>query len=196
MSVSEKDIFATHQRQSVAAIEAVKEIESELYRAVDLCEKCARSGGVIYAFGNGGSACEAIHLVEELVARYLMERPGIRAQHFLDSATTTCWGNDYNFLDAFKRQVETFVTEKDVVVAFSTSGNSENIIRALNAANNKNAKSILLGGKDGGKCKDLVTVPLIVNAPRTMRIQEAHMLLVHLICHLLENRLYPEKANS
>ena len=196
MAISEKEIFSTHVEDSVRAISAVREIEENLVAAVDLCEECARSGGVIYAFGNGGSACEAIHLVEELVARYLMERPGIRAQHFLDSATCTCWGNDYDFVDAFKRQVETFVTDKDVVVAFSTSGNSENILRALSVAKAKGAKTILMGGKDGGKAKELVTIPLIVNAPRTMRIQEAHMLLVHLICHLLENRLYPEKANS
>ena len=196
MSVLEKDIFHGHVSDSVEAIKAVYKLESDLIRAVDACEKAARNGGVIYAFGNGGSACEAIHLVEELVARYLMERPGIRAQHFLDGATLTCWGNDYDFIDSFKRQVETFVTEKDVVFAFSTSGNSENILRALNSAKSLGATTILMGGKTGGKAKELASIPLVVDAPRTMRIQEAHMLIVHLICHLLENRLYPEKANS
>ncbi len=194
MKFSEREIFATHQNDSIAAIKAVSELEDQLITTVDILEACTKAGGTIYAFGNGGSACEAIHLVEELVARYLMERPGIRAQHLLDVATTTCWGNDYDFLDSFKRQIETFVTDKDVVVAFSTSGNSENVIRAIDAANKKNAKTILLGGKDGGKCREMVTIPLVVNAPRTMRIQEAHMLLVHLMVHLLENRLYPEKA--
>lgn len=196
MSISEKSIFQTHLADSVEAIQAVGKLESDLIRTVDACEKSTKNGGVIYAFGNGGSACEAMHLVEELVARYLMERPGIRAQHFLDGTTLTCWGNDYNFEDAFKRQVETFVTDRDVVFAFSTSGNSDNILRALKAAKERGATTILMGGKDGGKAKDLSTISLIVDSPRTMRIQEAHMLIVHLICHLLENRLYPEKAVS
>ncbi len=196
MSISEKELFTTHVADCVKAIEAVSKIESDIIKAVEACEKTANSGGAIYAFGNGGSACEAIHLVEELVARYLMERPGIRAQHFLDGATMTCWGNDYDFLDSFKRQVETFVTEKDTVFAFSTSGNSENILRALSAAKAKGATTILMGGKGGGKAKALTDIPLIIDAPRTMRIQEAHMLVVHLLCHLLENRLHPEKANS
>ena len=196
MSISEKSIFQTHLADSLEAIKAVGKLEADLIRAVDACEESTKNGGVIYAFGNGGSACEAIHLVEELVARYLMERPGIRAQHFLDGSTLTCWGNDYDFVDVFKRQVETFVTEKDVVFAFSTSGNSENILRALKAAKDKGATTILMGGRDGGKAKGLSTLSLIIDAPRTMRIQEAHMLIVHLICHLLENRLYPEKAGS
>lgn len=196
MSISEKDIFKTHVTDCLGAINAVYKLEADLIKAVDACERTARSGGVIYALGNGGSACEAIHLVEELVARYLMERPGIKAQHFLDGATITCWGNDYDFIDSFKRQVDTFVTEKDTVFAFSTSGNSENILRALKASNEKGATTVLMGGRDGGKAKAISTIPIIVEAPRTMRIQEAHMLIVHLICHLLENRLYPEKASS
>lgn len=196
MSLSEKELFQTHVSDCVEAIKAVYDLETDIFKVVDACEKTARSGGVIYAFGNGGSACEAIHLVEELVARYLMERPGIRAQHFLDGATMTCWGNDYDFIDSFKRQVETFVTEKDTVFAFSTSGNSENILRSLKSAKDLGATTVLMGGKGGGKAKALSDIPLIVEAPRTMRIQEAHMLIVHMIVHLLENRLYPEKANS
>lgn len=196
MSTNEKDIIQSHVSDSLEAIKAVYSIEADILKAVDACEKTVKSGGVIYAYGNGGSACEAIHLVEELVARYLMERPGIRAQHFLDGATMTCWGNDYDFIDSFKRQVETFVTEKDTVFAFSTSGNSENILRSLKAAKERGATTILMGGRDGGKAKALSDIPLIINAPRTMRIQEAHMLIVHLLVHLLENRLHPEKANS
>lgn len=196
MAVNEKQLFQQHLEDSVFAINAVKEIEKDLFQVIDLCEQCSKSGGTIYAFGNGGSACEAIHLVEELVARYLMERPGIRAQHFLDPAIATCWGNDYDFLDTFKRQVDTFVNPNDVVFAFSTSGNSVNILRALESVKKIGAKSVLMGGRDGGKALALVDVPLIVKAPRTMRIQEAHMLMVHLICHLLENRLYPEKASN
>ena len=165
MSISEKDLFQSHLAASLEAIRSVSKLEEDLLRTVDACEKCVNSGGVIYAFGNGGSACEAMHLVEELVARYLMERPGIKAQHFLDSSTLTCWGNDYNFNDGFRRQTETFVTSKDVVFAFSTSGNSENVLRALEVARQKGATVILMGGRDGGKAKALSTIPLIVDAP-------------------------------
>jgi D-sedoheptulose 7-phosphate isomerase len=192
--INEADLISTHVKDSLQAIDCVEALKNEIIKIVDICETTSRAGGTIYAFGNGGSACEAIHLVEELVARYLMERPGIKAQHFLDTAVVTCWGNDYDYQQAFSRQAETHVEAKDVVFAFSTSGNSLNVLNGIEAANKKGAKTILIGGKDGGKAKDLVTIPLIVNAPRTMRIQEAHLLIVHLICHLLENRLFPEKA--
>src|SRR5688572_17588629 len=83
-----------------------------------------RSGGRLYACGNGGSACDAMHLVEELVARYRMDRPGLPAHHLMDAPTLTCWSNDYEFATAFRRQVETLVGPQDVLVALSTSGNS------------------------------------------------------------------------
>jgi D-sedoheptulose 7-phosphate isomerase len=198
MKYPEADLIEQHVTESAEAVRSVKALSSEIVQCVDLFEACHKNGGTIYAFGNGGSACEAMHLVEELVARYFMERPGIRSQHFLDPSTMTCWGNDYDFLDVFKRQAEVFLTDRDVVVAFSTSGNSENILRGIAAAKEKGSKVVLLGGKEGGKAKAYADLSILIpsTSPTSARIQEAHILIVHLLVHLLENRLFPDKANS
>ena len=132
-----------------------------------------------------------MHLAEELVARYKKERPGIRAQHLCDAGTITCWGNDYNFTDIFARQVETHLTPKDVLIVFSTSGNSENILRAMSAANKVGATTIGLLGKNGGKAKTLAKHSLVVESEVTAHIQEAHLVVVHMLCEVLENLLFP-----
>ena len=147
------------------------------------------SGGTIYVCGNGGSACDAIHFVEELVARYSKERPGIKAQHFMDPGVVTCWCNDYNYETVFSRQVETFCTSKDVLVALSTSGNSKNILNALKASKQTKTPSILLSGRDGGEAKSISDLPLVVPHDRTDRIQEVHITLLHAFCEFLEQDL-------
>lgn len=149
-----------------------------------------KNGGHLYACGNGGSSCDAMHLVEELVARYKRERPGIPAHHFIDGPTLTCWGNDYDYVSAFERQASTLLTARDTLVAFTTSGNSENIIRALNAAKAKGATTVALLGKGGGKAKGLADYELIVESEITSHIQEAHMAIVHLLCEQVEVGLF------
>lgn len=150
-----------------------------------------KNGGTIFACGNGGSACDAMHLTEELVARYKRDRPGIKAQHFCDPSTITCWANDFNFDDVYARQVDTLVSDKDAVIVFSTSGNSENILRALAKANDKGAKTIAMLGKTGGKAKSLAKTSLIIERNETARIQEAHITVVHILCEYLEDTLFP-----
>ena len=157
-------------------------------------EKTVRQGGTVYTCGNGGSACDAMHFAEELVARYKRERLGVRAMHFMDPGTLTCWSNDYEFGTAFQRQVETFCTEKDLLIAFTTSGNSGNILTALEAAKEKSCTAVVLTGKDGGKAKALADISLIVPAQDTERIQEVHITIVHMLCELLETELCPELA--
>ena len=144
-------------------------------------------GGTIYSCGNGGSACDAMHLTEELVARFKRERPGMRAMHFMDSSTLTCWSNDYDYKGAFERQAQTFCTDKDVLIGISTSGNSENILRALKAAKEKGAVTIGLLGKGGGKIAPECDVSIIVPSEVTERIQEVHILVIHILCELLES---------
>ncbi len=144
------------------------------------------AGGTIYICGNGGSACDAMHFNEELVARYAKERKGIKSQHFMDMSTITCWGNDYSFETIFSRQVETFCTNQDVLVVISTSGNSKNILAALKAAKEKKVPTILLTGKDGGIAKTVADISLIVPCERTDRIQEVHILAIHAFCEFLE----------
>ncbi len=155
-------------------------------QACSLLKQTVDAGGTIYSCGNGGSACDAMHLTEELTARYKRERPGIRAMHFLDQGHTTCWANDYDYKSSFARFAETFCTDKDCLIGISTSGNSENVSLAVNAAKEKGTKTIGLLGKDGGKIKDEVDTALVVPSSETDRIQEVHITLIHAFVESLE----------
>jgi len=150
------------------------------------------AGNRLYACGNGGSACDAMHLVEELVARYRRERPGLPAHHLVDGPTLTCWSNDYEFETAFSRQVDTHARPGDIVVAISTSGNSANVIRAAEAARARGAVVIGLTGGDGGRLLTLCDHAVVVPATATERIQEAHIKVIHLLCELIERTLFPD----
>lgn len=187
----DRDTITAHLRRSsevklalIPHVEVIEEFVSALAGVV-------KAGGCIYSCGNGGSACDAIHLTEELVARYQRERPGIRAAHLCEAAVLTCWSNDYDFASVFERQVDTHVSTQDALLVFSTSGNSENILRALAAANRKQALTLALLGRGGGKAKSLARRCLIVPSDVTAHIQEAHIAVVHIICDLLEQRLFP-----
>lgn len=150
--------------------------------------ECAKAGGTIYACGNGGSSCDAMHLCEELVARYKRDRPGIKALHFSDPGVLTCWGNDISFEDAFARYAETFCSSKDVLVAISTSGNSKNVLKAVEAARAKGTFIIGLTGKDGGKLAGTADIAIVVPSSATERIQEVHITCIHIWCELLETQ--------
>jgi D-sedoheptulose 7-phosphate isomerase len=157
--------------------------------AEEICE-AFRDGHRLYACGNGGSACDAMHLVEELVARYKRERPGLPAHHLMDPATLTCWSNDYEYASAFQRQVETMVRPGDVLIALSTSGNSPNVLRAVEAANERGALTVGLTGKDGGRMREICRESIVVPSEATERIQEGHITLIHLLCELVERILF------
>lgn len=155
-------------------------------KAFEIISATVQGGGTVYSCGNGGSACDAMHFTEELVARYKRERPGIRAMHFQDSSTISCWANDYSFESVFARQVETFCTPRDCLVAISTSGNSGNIVKACEAAKTTSTPVIGLSGKKGGQLAELADVCIVVPSEATERIQEVHITLVHIWCELLE----------
>lgn len=182
--------FEEHLKASCEAKLALNRQASEVEKIIKIFCDTVEQRGRIYACGNGGSACDAMHFVEELVARYDAERPGIAAQHLLDVGTITCWANDYQYEDVFARQVKTLISEKDVLVLFSTSGNSENIIRAAKAAKERSIKTVAFLGKCGGKLKDLCDYKIVVESPNTAHIQEAHITLVHIFCSELEKRLF------
>jgi D-sedoheptulose 7-phosphate isomerase len=173
---------------------ALRDQAPDLLRMADAVADAFRAGNRLYACGNGGSACDAMHLVEELVARYKRERPGLPAHHLMDGPTLTCWSNDYDFESAFRRQVETLVRPGDVLVAISTSGNSPNVLHAARAALDAGAVVIGLTGRDGGAIKELCTHAIVVPARETERIQEAHITVIHLLCELVELTLFPEAA--
>jgi D-sedoheptulose 7-phosphate isomerase len=153
-----------------------------------LLAEAAKAGGTIFSCGNGGSTCDAMHLTEELIARYKRNRPGIRAMHFMDSSVITCWGNDFSYETAFERYAETFCSSRDVLIAISTSGNSKNIIAAARAAKAKSCKVVALTGNDGGQLAALGDVSIVVPSQATERIQEVHITVIHAWCELLETQ--------
>ena len=158
-------------------------------RAIALLLKTKNIGGTIYTCGNGGSTCDAVHFVEELVAVYKRDRKGIRAAHLMDSSILTCWSNDRSYETVFSRQIETMCRKGDVLVAFTTSGNSKNILAGLEVARKMSIGTILLTGKDGGLAKNIADISLIVPAVTSDRIQEVHITLVHAFCEILERDL-------
>ena len=169
---------------------ALRDMAPDVVRIAGRVADAFRAGNRLYACGNGGSACDAMHLVEELVARYKHDRPGLPAHHLMDPATVTCWSNDYDYATAFRRQVEAMVREGDVLVAISTSGNSPNVLAAVEAANERGALTVGLTGKDGGRMRALCAEALVVPSAATERIQEGHITVIHLLCELLERDLF------
>jgi D-sedoheptulose 7-phosphate isomerase len=140
------------------------------------------AGGRIYTFGNGGSSVDATHFAEELVGRFQRERRPLPAQSLAsDSAAITCIANDYSFAEVFERQVRGFARSGDVVLAFSTSGRSENVVRGLAAARELGARTVLVGGGDGGPAAAHADHALIVPSTATARIQELHVFLLHVL---------------
>jgi D-sedoheptulose 7-phosphate isomerase len=149
----------------------------------------------VVAFGNGGSASDAQHLVGELVGRFRIERKALPAVALTtDSSVVTAIANDYGYENVFERQVEANAVKGDVVVGISTSGNSPNVIKAIKKAKQLGCKTIGLTGKEGGKMIDLCDVTIVVPSDNTPRIQEAHIAIIHILCELLDKEL--DKKNA
>jgi D-sedoheptulose 7-phosphate isomerase len=143
-----------------------------------------RAGGRLYTFGNGGSAADAQHLAGELIGRYLRERRPLPAVSLVtDPSVVSCIGNDYSYDEVFARQVEALVTPGDMVIAFTTSGRSANIVRGLESARQRGAVTVLFtGGDQGGRpAARFADLSLVVPATATARIQEMHLTLLHLL---------------
>lgn len=161
----------------------------------NLIAKTVKSGGKVLFCGNGGSAADAQHLAAELVVRLRsdVERNAIPAIALtVDSSILTAAGNDYGFVEAFSRQVEAYGVHNDVLVAISTSGNSENVIKAVKKAKKKRMKVVGLLGKSGGDLFSLCDASVVVPSEDTARIQESHILIGHIWCEMIEETLFPE----
>jgi phosphoheptose isomerase len=159
-----------------------------------LMAEALRTGHKILAFGNGGSAADAQHFSSELVNRYVADRPALPAIALTtDTSTLTSVANDTHYRFIFSRQVEALGGKGDVALAISTSGNSENVLEAVEACRCLGLLSIGLAGRDGGKLASLVDLPLVVQHEETARIQEVHGLVVHLLCQIIEEELYPKE---
>lgn len=159
-----------------------------------VCAESVRSGGKILAIGNGGSCADAMHFCEELTGRYRGDRPPIPAVACIDPGHLTCVGNDYGFERVFSRWVEGLGREGDMLVALSTSGNSANIVRAVESAKTRGMTVALLLGKDGGKLTGSGTYEWIAPGATSDRIQELHMLILHALVGQIERELFPNGA--
>ena len=142
--------------------------------------------------GNGGSNCDAMHFAEEFTGRFRKERPALPSISISDSSHITCVGNDYGFDAIFSKGVEAFGQEGDFFLGLSTSGNSKNIIEAVKVAKEKGLKTVALLGKDGGQLKGMCDYEFIINAKTSDRVQEVHMMILHIIIEGVERVLFPE----
>ena len=172
------------------ANETLKIIGGKLEKTSDIISKSLLSGGTIFWCGNGGSAADSQHIAAEFVGRFKKNRRPLRSIALTtDSSVLTCIANDYSYEDIFSRQLSALGRAGDVLVAITTSGESENIKQALIQAKKMKIKTIALLGKKGGVCKDHADLPLIIPSDTTARIQEIHILIEHLLCELVEKKL-------
>src|SRR5438067_2878332 len=165
-------------------------LEGQMVEAADLIEQCLRAGNKLLVCGNGGSAADAAHFATELVVRFARDR---RAQPAIclasDGGLLTAAANDYGFDEIFARQVAAFGQPGDAIICLTTSGKSKNIVRALEEAKARKLKTIALLGRDGGSTIGVADVDLLVRSNSTARIQEAHQLLLHILCEIIEARI-------
>jgi len=159
--------------------------------AISLISNAVSSGGKIIVCGNGGSACDAMHFCEELTGRFRDDRKPLPAIALTDSAHLTAVGNDYGFSEVFARGVRAHGKKDDVLIGLSTSGNSENVVRAVAAAKEIGIKVILLLGRDGGKLRSAGDLNFVIAGSTSDRIQEVHMTVLHVMIEGMERILFP-----
>ncbi|HEY0443359.1 MAG TPA: SIS domain-containing protein [Candidatus Limnocylindrales bacterium] len=171
----------------VAVARAVESLLPDLATVGDAVCAALASGGRVYTFGNGGSAADAQHLAAELVGRYLRERRPLPAMALsVDPSVVTCIANDYDYDTVFARQVEAFARPGDVVIGFSTSGRSPSVVRGLQAGRDAGATTVLFGGGEGGAARAHADHALLVPSTTTARIQEMHLLMLHVLSERID----------
>jgi len=188
------DMLKKEIEASIAAKQSLLADEDMLRlieRVADICIESYRNGGKLLICGNGGSASDAQHMTGELVGRYQMERPGIPAIA-LDANTTilTALGNDYSYEEAYAKEVTAYGNAQDVLLTISTSGNSKNCVLAVQRAKEMGITTVALTGKSGGRLKDVCDYTINVDSDTTPRIQEAHILIIHMICAIIEREYF------
>jgi D-sedoheptulose 7-phosphate isomerase len=180
--------------------QAAETLSRPIAAAVNAIMGCITAGGKVLACGNGGSASDAQHFAAEFVGRFERERPGLAAIALTtDSSILTAVGNDYDFAQVFAKQVQALGTPGDVLLAISTSGNSANVLAAVEAAHSKDMTVIALTGRGGGKLGAMLTesdVHVCVPHERTARIQEVHILAIHCLCDAVDLQLLGEQDNA
>ncbi len=185
------ELLKTEFKQSASVIENL-DTES-ITVAADTMISSLKKGGKVIFMGNGGSAADAQHIAAELSGRYLMDRPAMAGVSLSNVVPITAIGNDYGYELVFKRQIEAICKEEDTVVGLSTSGNSKNVILAIEAAKTIGATVVTFTGK-GGKLKDMADVPVVIDSTETPRIQEGYFVACHAICGMVERGMHGPKA--
>jgi len=176
--------------QSSKIIADLYDLSDEINKTANLIITAINKNRKIIIIGNGGSAADAQHIAAEFLGRYKLKRKSIPAIALTsNSSTTTAIANDYGFSDIFSRQCESLVSKGDVVIGISTSGNSENVVKGLKTSSKNGGLTIGLLGNKGGKIKNIVDVSLIVKDTSIPRIQEAHRVIYHIICEIVEKEL-------
>ena len=154
-----------------------------------------KAGGKVFLIGNGGSAADAQHIAAELAGRFKLERTGLPAIALTtNTSVLSALANDYGYEKVFSHQLEALAKDKDVLIAITTSGTSPNILKAVEMAHSKGVTVIGLTGAKGGKLKDSADLTIMVPSDDTPRIQEAHITIGHIICHLVEKGLFGESS--
>jgi len=183
--IAQLEESAEVKRQTI--ITAVDSIEAAAQMLID----CYRAGGKVLLCGNGGSAADAQHLAAELISRLKLERAAIPALALTtNTSLLTAIGNDYKYDLVFVRQVEAFGRAGDVLIAISTSGESENVIKAVEFSRVQGIKSIALTGAKGGRLAEKVDIAIKIPSDNVQRIQECHITVGHILCELIESALY------
>ena len=184
--------FRDHLRELGDTVEQCAALVPSLEAAAAALCTCLRHGHKLLSCGNGGSACDAMHLVEELVGKYSRPRRGLPAICLnADPSVLTCIANDWDYQSVFARQVEALGARGDFLVVFSSSGNSENLVRAVQTARAAGLHTLALLGRGGGRLKAAAEHELIIPSDNTARIQEMHTWLLHELLEAVEHELFP-----
>ena len=187
-------------KESYETKQAIYENNDLLDNIVKVAQKCValyKTDKKTILAGNGGSAADAQHIAAELVGRYGFDRPSIPSLALTtDTSNLTAIGNDYGYEQIFSRQLEGMGQDGDIFIGISTSGNSENIVKAFESAKKKNILTIALTGRDGGLMAKMADISLIVPSNSTPRIQESHILIGHILCDIIEKEIFADGVSS
>lgn len=169
----------------------LQQYEEDVNQIVRIITRALKNGYKLYFMGNGGSAAEATHIAAEFSGRFLKDRKALPAESLSSNISAiTAIANDYGYENIFKRQIEAFVEMNDVVIALTTSGNSENLVRGIEAAKEKEAFTICFSGNGGGKCQEISDIAIIGPNGTSAIIQELHLILLHIIVQIVEENLF------
>ena len=185
-----KDAIQEMLLESAETIKKSVQLSNKIEEAIIVICDCIKNGNKVYIFGNGGSAADAQHIAAELVSKFKKDRKSFPAIALTtDTSILTSIGNDFSFDHIFSRQCEALVSEGDVVLGISTSGNSVNVKNGIITSTERKAKTIGLLGNNGGIIKEYVDIPIIVEGSSTSNIQEVHRVIYHIICEFIETEL-------